>query len=169
MKSALQPWGLVISLDPRAAAGPAIGQGEALPAASPGQMTAPGRVLAETKAGERYQARIELDRPAYAFIKITWNPDLEATVDGQPAPVLQVTPGFGAVPVPAGQHDVSVEYRPGLLKPVLFILGVGAFVLVWRLVKQPLLTGALVAAAGQAHGRLATPVHQQVVSRKFPG
>ncbi|PYS04625.1 MAG: hypothetical protein DMG12_09665, partial [Acidobacteria bacterium] len=85
----------------------------------------------ETKTGETYQARIEVNRPAYAYIKITWNPDLAATVDGRPAPVIHVTPGFGAVPIPAGQHDISVEYKPGVLKPLLFVFGLAAFVLRW--------------------------------------
>jgi hypothetical protein len=131
LKSNLLSWGLVISLDPRAQVGPAIAPGETLPDPSPDQTTLRGRVLSETKAGENYWARIEVNRPAYALIKITWNPALEAIVDGRPAPVLHVTPGFGAIAIPAGQHEVSVAYRPGILKPFLFFLGIGAFVLGW--------------------------------------
>ena len=41
--------------------------------------------MSEQKAGEVYRARLELNRAAYAFVKITWNPDLRATVDGRPA------------------------------------------------------------------------------------
>ncbi len=133
LQSSLQPWGMVISLDPRAEAGPAIHRGEALPNPSAELMALRGRVIMETKTGETYQARIEVNRPAYAYIKITWNPDLAATVDGRTAPVIHVTPGFGAVPIPAGQHDISVEYQPGVLKPLLFVFGLAAFVLAWFL------------------------------------
>ena len=136
LQSSLQPWGMVISLDPRTEAGAAIHQGEALPNPSPGLITLRGRVIKETKTGETYQARIEVNQPAYASIKITWNPDLAATVDGRPAPVIHVTPGFGAVAIPAGQHDILVEYKPGLLKPFLFVFGIAAFVLVWLLPRR---------------------------------
>jgi Bacterial membrane protein YfhO len=137
LKSALQPWGLVISLDPRSQVGPAIGRWAALPNPTPEQTTLRSRVLSETKTAENYRATIETNRASYAFLKITWNPALEATVDGQPAPVIHVTPGFCAVPIPAGQHEVSVAYRPGLLKPFLFVFGIGAFVLVWYFLARP--------------------------------
>ena len=140
LKSALQPWGLVISLDPRWQLGPAIGRWEPLPSPSPEQTTLRGRVLSETKTGENYRATIEVSRPSYAFIKITWDPALEATVDGRPATVIHVTPGFGAVPIPAGQHEVSVAYRPGVLKPFLLVFGIGAVVLGGCLLGRPRLT-----------------------------
>ena len=135
LNSPLPSRGLVISLDPRAQPGPPVQRWEAMPNPSAEQAAPRGRVLGETKTGETYSAVVEAVRPAYAFIKITWNPDLAATVDGRQAPVIHVTPGFGAVPIPAGRHEVSVAYQPGLLKPVLFVLGLGAFVLVWSLRK----------------------------------
>ncbi|MGA2589898.1 MAG: hypothetical protein ABSH32_08295 [Bryobacteraceae bacterium] len=155
LKSALQPWGMVISLDPRAQVGPAIGRWEALPNPSPDQTSLRGRVLSETKTGENYQATIEVSRPGYAFIKITWNPDLEATVDGRPAAVIHVTPGFGAVAIPAGQHEVSVAYRPGVLKPFLLLFGICAATVMWCFLGRPRVTelealasARLAAAAG---------------------
>jgi hypothetical protein len=126
LKSSLLTSGLTISLDDRFRVGSALQRWEALP--SP-RTELRGRVISETKSGELYQARIEVNQPGYALIKITWSPDLAATVDGKSAPVIHVTPGFGAVPVSAGQHDVSVSYDPGLLKPSLFILGIAGFVL----------------------------------------
>src|SRR5438876_5922499 len=44
LQSSLQPWGMVISLDPRAEAGPAIHRGEALPNPSAELMALRGRV-----------------------------------------------------------------------------------------------------------------------------
>jgi len=121
--------GLVVSLDPRVRVGPAIQRREALPNPTSEQEGLRGSVLVESKIGETYEARIEVNRPAYAFIKITWNPDLVATVDGQPATVVRVTPGFGAVPVPAGQHEVVVRYHPGPLKPLLLFASICVFAL----------------------------------------
>ena len=129
LKSALMSWGLVASLDPTVAVGPAIQRWEALPDPTSEQEGLRGSVLSESKVGETYQARVELNRPGYAFVKITWSPDLVATVDGQPAKVVHVTPGFGAVPIPAGQHDVIVQYHPGRTKPLLFLASICAFAL----------------------------------------
>jgi uncharacterized membrane protein len=160
LTSNLMQWGLVVSLDPRATIGPALERWEALPNPNSQQEGLRGRVLTESKVGETYSARIDVNRPAYAFVKITWSPDLVATVDGQPAKVIHVTPGFGAVPIPAGQHDVVVRYQPGPLKPVLFVLSIGAFVLgcfafgAPKLREMEYAAAARLAAVGQ---RFATP------------
>ncbi len=160
LTSSMMSWGLVMSLDPRVHVGPAVGRWEALPNPTTEQAGLRGIILAESKVGEQYQARIAVNRPAYAFLKITWNPDLVATVDGQPAPVIHVTPGFGAVPIPAGQHDVVVRYHPGPLKPVLFFASIGAFGLACfafgarRLVEFESSAAARLTAVGQ---RFATP------------
>lgn len=133
LTSSLQPRGLVISLDPRAQVAPAIQRWEPMPGPTQEQTTLRGSVVNETKTGENYEARIVVNRPGYALVKITWNPDLAATVDGQPAPLIQVTPGFGAVAIPAGQHEVTVTYRPGHLRAILLVLGIGAFAAWWYL------------------------------------
>ncbi len=87
-----------------------------------------------------------MDRPAHVMLKITWDPYLAATVDGAAAPVLRVTPGFAAVPVPVGVHDVTVRYRPGPLRPVLFFAGSLLFA-VWA-------AGAGVAGCGSGRGEV---------------
>ena len=97
LASPLPGRGLVISLDARAAEGPALARWAPLPVPAPATPP-PGRVLSETKAGETYGARVRLDRPAHVLVRITWSPDLVATVDGNPAPLLHVTPGSGRWP-----------------------------------------------------------------------
>ena len=131
LTSELQPWGIVISLDGRAPMGPAIGPGDALPAPLPEEMEQHGRVLSESKVGERYEAKIEANQPAYAFVKVTWAPDWKASVDGRAAEVIRVTPGFCAVAIPAGEHEVVMRYEPGRLKPILLVTGVVLWGLVW--------------------------------------
>jgi hypothetical protein len=160
LTSALPPAGLVISLDPRVNVGPALERWKALPNSAAANANLVGRIISETKTGEQYNCRIEVNQPAYAFIKITWSPDLVATVDGRPAPVIHVTPGFGVVPVPAGQHDVSVAYRPGPLKPLLLLFGVVSFGLVWRALAGSRVQRLEVSAAalvGAAAGRVVRP------------
>ena len=127
LSSSMMSWGLVVSLDPRVQVGPAIARWQTLPNPTAEQGGLQGTILAESKLGETYQARIAVNRPAYGFLKITWNPGLVATVDGKPAPVIHVTPGFCAVPISAGQHDVVVRYHPGPLKAILFFAGIGVF------------------------------------------
>lgn len=137
LNSPLPQRGFVLSLDPRAPAGPEVAPGAAMPEPTPAQSTLRGLVASESKTGEVYSARVVLNQPAYALLRITWNPDLAATVDGRPAPLIDVTPGFGAVAVPAGQHDISVQYKPGVLKPVLFVFGILAFGLGWYYPGRP--------------------------------
>ena len=96
-----------------------------------------GEVLEETKAGEVYTARVHMARPAYALLKITWDPYLAATVDGAPVPVLRVTPGFAAVRVQPGTHQVTVRYAPGPLRPVLLVSGLLLFVLSSVVLSRP--------------------------------
>jgi hypothetical protein len=132
LRSPLPRRGLVVSLDRRARVGPAVAAGALMPVPQR-ETPRPGVVVSERKDGETYSARVRLDRPGYAEIKITWARGLEATVDGAAAELLHVTPGFGAVAVPAGEHEVVVRYRPGPLKPALLVLGLAAFAwAAWR-------------------------------------
>jgi uncharacterized membrane protein len=160
VESPLLRRGIVVSLDPGERPGPAIARWEALPPPSPEQLLPRGRILRESKAGETYQAEVGLDRPCYVFVKMTWSPDLVATVDGRREPLVHVTPGFGAVAVPAGQHGVVVSYQPGPLKPLLLVLGVALFLWGSRALRSARVAEAetrLAAGLASAGRRLATP------------
>jgi hypothetical protein len=119
--------GIVYALDGDASFAPGFGRWRPLPEAPGNLLTHRGHVVSESKEGETYRARVDLERPCHAFVKLTWHPDLRATVDGEPAPLIPVTPGFGAVAVGAGQHEVVVRYAPGPLKPALFWAGLATF------------------------------------------
>jgi uncharacterized membrane protein len=86
-----------------------------------------GRVTHESKNGEIHQADVTLDRDCHVFFKSTWDPYLVARVDGERVPLLEVTPGFGAIPMRAGNHRVEVRYEPGPLRPIAFVLGLLVF------------------------------------------
>ncbi len=82
-----------------------------------------GRVVSESKDGETYRAEIAALRSCYALVKITYFPGLQVTVDGWSVPIVRVFPDFCAMAMPVGKHSIEVSYRPGWLKPALFVLG----------------------------------------------
>ncbi len=111
---------------------PAIGRWQALPDPNLNFMKPRGTILSESKVDETYHMSVDVQRPCYAFIKITYFPSLVATVDGKRERLIRVLPDFGAIPLTAGHHEVEVSYQPGPLKPFLFLVGILMFVLVAR-------------------------------------
>ena len=78
--------------------------------------------IQEKVSDESYQAKLNLDEPAYLLLKASYHPGWQATVNGKPTPVHAVAPNLMAVPLPAGQHEVIYNYRNDLLTQVLFLL-----------------------------------------------
>ena len=73
---------------------------------------------------------LSLDAPQAALLVITdaFSPGWRALVDGQPTPVMLVDGAFRGIPVPSGQHQVRLDYRPwfwrvGLCGTLLGLLG----------------------------------------------
>jgi uncharacterized membrane protein YfhO len=58
------------------------------------------------------QATLTAPRPGLAIVLDPWFPGWKATVDGAPAPLARADYAFMAVPVPAGQHQLRLEYHP---------------------------------------------------------
>ena len=119
---------VVLAVDDVVANLPTISSGDALAVVPPALQQPRGRVVEETRDREEYRALVDAARPCFAVVRITWHPDLIATLDGVPVPVTQVTPGFAAVALPPGSHRIAVHYEPGPLKPLLFVAGLTAFV-----------------------------------------
>jgi len=84
----------------------------------------PGRVVEEHHDGDAvHEAIVETDEDGAAvMLRLTWHPRWRATVDGLPVKTLHVTPGFVAVRVPAGRHDVRFAYEPGGAKTALLVM-----------------------------------------------
>ncbi len=87
-----------------------------------------GKVLHYTatikeKVGDQsYQAEVELDAPAYLVLKASYHPGWQATINGEPTAVHAIAPNLMAVPLPAGQHEVTYYYQNDLLTRALFLV-----------------------------------------------
>ena len=81
----------------------------------------------------RILARVALDRPAQLVAAFATDDGWRATVNGLPTPPVDHEMGFIAIPLPAGRHDVRLEYEPPGLRmgafvgaaSVLLLLGLG--------------------------------------------
>ncbi len=82
-------------------------------AASSGQPL-PGPVAATIvdDGANRVAVRVDAPGPGYLVLADPYYGGWQATVDGQPAPLLRADWVFRAVPVGAGRHDVVFRFRP---------------------------------------------------------
>ncbi|HEC36380.1 MAG TPA: hypothetical protein ENI39_07590, partial [Anaerolineae bacterium] len=53
-----------------------------------------------------------LDQPGYLVVADTWYPGWQASVDGEPVPLLRANHAFRAVYLHTGEHTVEMVYRP---------------------------------------------------------
>ena len=56
-------------------------------------------------------ARITLEEEKLVFFAVPWDEGFSAVVNGQKAPVLKVSGGLMAVPAPAGESIIRLEYH----------------------------------------------------------
>ncbi len=90
-----------------------IVQGEPRLLPSPPKAGAQSGSYRVSRQGTRLQAQVTVDGPAYLVLKQAWYPGWRATVDGKRVPIFRADLALQAVPVPAGQHEVVVDYQPG--------------------------------------------------------
>ncbi len=70
-----------------------------------------------TEEADSWSCAADLTRPAAVVRRAGYHPGLRATVDGVPVTVFPVTPGFAAVEVPAGRHEIRFAYAPATRWP----------------------------------------------------
>jgi hypothetical protein len=97
-------------------------------------------------AYEPHRVVIDATTPSPAMLVLTdqYYPGWEATVDGQPAPILRADYLFRAVPLPAGTHRVEMRYVPHSFHRGLALAGTGLLAVVvlaavrWRRLCPPI-------------------------------
>jgi uncharacterized membrane protein YfhO len=63
-----------------------------------------------TPSRQTYQ--VSAATPALLMLSEPYYPGWQATVDGQPAPILRADTILRAIPVPAGEHTIEMTFRP---------------------------------------------------------
>ena len=58
-----------------------------------------------------FSAAITLEQESLVLFTVPWDAGFTATVNGQPTEVLKVDGGLMALPLPAGDCDIRVDYR----------------------------------------------------------
>jgi membrane protein YfhO len=98
------------------------GDGGAPPGSAPGLAAGPasdcspvGSADLERYDPERVVATTSSSSSSVLVLTDTFMPGWKATVDGEPAPVLEVDHALRGVAVPSGQHRVEFTYRPSTL------------------------------------------------------
>jgi hypothetical protein len=69
------------------------------------------RLISSSFIPQQVDVEVESAQPALVVFAQTYYHDWQATVDGQPAPLLRANHAFQAVPIPSGRHGVRLEYK----------------------------------------------------------
>ncbi|MBV9545870.1 MAG: hypothetical protein JOY61_15980, partial [Chloroflexi bacterium] len=106
-------------------------------AAPNGGAAAPLTVTPDIQQPEKWHAHVSLTQPGYLLQREAWYPGWRVRVDGLDTPMLRADLLFRAVPLPEGEHDVTIyfdsaSFDRGALLSLLGLLVVLA-VLAWPL------------------------------------
>jgi hypothetical protein len=77
---------------------------------------------------QRVGIRAELEEERLVVLALSYHPRWQAFVDGRRSEIHEVGPGFLALKVPAGSHEVALEYVPTSLRAYLLGLSAGFIV-----------------------------------------
>ena len=93
-------------------------------ARGPSAVAAPGSVT-DVEAGRgSYSASVSATRPLTLVLKSTYHPNWKAKVDGKLVETFMVAPGYLALPVEQGDHQVSLVYSPQWFRKWLLLIGI---------------------------------------------
>jgi hypothetical protein len=71
-----------------------------------------GSIVSLHEDWNRRTIRFASAQPGYLMLAYTYYPGWQASLDGQSVAILRANYAFSAVPVPGGEHEVILEYRP---------------------------------------------------------
>ncbi|RME08265.1 MAG: hypothetical protein D6803_01670, partial [Anaerolineae bacterium] len=71
--------------------------------------------------------RVEAPAEGWLVVSDLWYPGWTAALDGQPVPLWRANYLFRAVRVPAGEHNISMTYRPPWLPVGTLLAGLAWF------------------------------------------
>jgi hypothetical protein len=75
---------------------------------------------------ETVELAVDIAARGYVVLNDNYAPGWEATIDGQPVPILRANVTFRAVEVPEGHHTISFYYRPPLFYTGALVSGLSA-------------------------------------------
>jgi len=84
------------------------------------------RMISSSFTPQQVDVEVESQQPTLVVFAQTYYHDWQATVDGQPVPLLRANHAFQAVSVPSGRHGVRVEYEDRA-----FELGAAISIFMW--------------------------------------
>ncbi len=103
-------WAALDALDPRSFV---VLEGEATALEACEDEAEPGSARIVEDRAERMVIAVDAAKAAVLVQTDTWYPGWTATVDGEPVGVRRADFLFRGIPVPAGRHEVVLEYKPG--------------------------------------------------------
>ena len=119
-------WGAMTVLDPRKSA--VIEEGDpGVPDCEDGSDAGEATITEDTP--QRMVITTAADGPTVLVQTDSYYPGWQATLDGEPVPLLRADLLFRGVSVPAGEHTVELEYRPGAIRAALLVAPLGLLAL----------------------------------------
>lgn len=99
-------------------------------AAPPGWLAPRGQVLSSRGHGDRYQAHVRLEDPGVVLFRMTYHPNWQAELDGVAVATVMLAPGYVGIRAAAGEHTVTMTYRPPSWTRALMWAGIAFLALV---------------------------------------
>lgn len=82
-----------------------------------------GTVTWTSRESDRLELSVDAKADSLLVVSDTHYPGWEATIDGAPAAILKADLAFRAVAVPAGKHQVAMQFRPSSARNGLILSG----------------------------------------------
>ncbi len=92
--------------------------------------SAPGSIQVLTYKPDQIRLQTVSEKPSWALIRIHLYPGWQASLDGKPLVLYHANGLFMGFEIPAGDHQISLQYRPGsfylgAMLSILILVGIG--------------------------------------------